>query len=103
MKVKTKDDILTAIENNKLSYQNLGVKRIGVFGSFVRDEQKKVSDIDLLVDFVKGKKTYKNFIKTSDLSERLFGRRVDLLTEKSLSPHIAPHVVKEIEYVQIAG
>jgi uncharacterized protein len=52
----------------------------------VRRQQTPESDIDLLVDFEKGQKTYDNFIELSFLLEELLGRPVELLTQESLSP-----------------
>lgn len=55
------------------------VKRIGLFGSFARGEEKDTSDVDIMVEF-----------------EDVFGRRVELVTPDSLSPYIAPYVKKEV-------
>jgi uncharacterized protein len=104
----------TAIVNDKMKLMGLiaensdvirqyGVKAIGLFGSFVRNEQNDQSDIDLLVEFEHGKKTYNNFIKLAYYLEDLFGRKVELLTSQSISPYIRPHIMKEVEYVAIAS
>lgn len=73
------------------------VKRIGVFGSYVRGEEKEVSDIDLLVEFEKP--TFDNFMDLSFFLEDLFGKKVDLVTIKGLSPHIKPYVEKEVVWM----
>lgn len=99
--VANKQQIIEALKQNKNELEKFGVERVGVFGSFVREEQTKFSDIDLLVEFEKGKKTFRNFIGTADFAESILGRKVDLVTQGSLSPYIAPHIKKEIEYVQI--
>jgi len=65
-----------------------GVKRIGLFGSFARGEQKESSDIDVLVEFEKP--TFRNFMDLSFYLEDLFGRKVDLVTVKGLHPRIRP-------------
>jgi len=75
------------------------VKSIGLFGSFLRDEAQKDSDVDLLVDFHSGKKSFDNFMELSFYLEDLFGRRVEIITPQSLSKHIGPHILKEIEIV----
>jgi predicted nucleotidyltransferase len=71
-----------------------GVKRIGLFGSFARGEQKESSDIDVLVEFEKP--TFRNFMDLSFYLEDLFGRRVDLVTVKGLHPRIRPYVEKDV-------
>ena len=79
-----KENILQTILFNKTIIKNYGVKRIGLFGSYARDEQKKDSDIDFLVEFVKQKKTYKNFIHLNYYLQELFNSEIDLITIKSL-------------------
>ncbi len=54
------------------------VRRIGLFGSFVRGEEKETSDVDILVEFEKP--TFRNFMNLAFFLEDLFGRKVDLLT-----------------------
>ena len=52
----TKEDVINELHENGINLQALGVKRIGLFGSFICGEQKKASDIDLIVEFEKDKK-----------------------------------------------
>jgi hypothetical protein len=101
--IKTKQDILTLLEHNQLRLRAFGVKRIGLFGSFVRGEQRPNSDIDLLVEFVSGRKTFDNFMDLSFFLEDVFERRIELVTLESLSPYIGPHILKEVEYVALAA
>ena len=100
--VKTKDDIFLAIQENEDKIKNLGAKRIGIFGSFIRGEQNDESDVDLLVEFEQGQKTFDNFMRMSFLLEEILQRPVELITTESLSPHIRPYVVKEVEYVTLS-
>jgi predicted nucleotidyltransferase len=79
------------------------VLKLGLFGSFVRDEPSEVSDIDLLVEFREGRKTFDNFMRLSFLLEDLLQRRVQLVTPESLSPYIGPHILAEVEYVAFAA
>jgi len=78
--------------------EKYGVRRIGVFGSYVRGEQGEKSDIDILVEF--DKPTFDNFINLSLYLEELFGRKVDLVTIKGLSPYISPIVEKEVVWCE---
>ena len=71
-----------------------GVKRIGLFGSFSRGEQKETSDIDILVEFEKP--TFRNFMDLSFYLEDLFHKKVDLVTVKGLHPRIRPYVEKDV-------
>lgn len=99
----TKDGVIGAINKSTLELRSLGVKSIGLFGSFVRSQGGPDSDVDILVEFDAGKRTYDNFIDTCFLLEDLFGRRVELVTIDSLSPYIKPYVLKEVEYVCLSA
>lgn len=96
-----KATIFTSIQNKKSVLKNYGVKDLGLFGSFVRDEATETSDIDLIVEFETGKKTYNNFIGLAYFLEDLLGRRVELLTSQSLSLYLKTNILKEVEYVAI--
>ena len=97
--VQTKSSVLSLIGERRDRFRALGVIRIGLFGSFVREEQSQESDLDLLVEFEQGKKTFDSFIQLSFFLEELFKRRVELVTRESLSPYIGPHILKEVEFV----
>jgi len=101
--VKSKTDILSIIQQNRKSIKTLGVKKLGLFGSFVREEQNKNSDIDLMVEFDKGKKTFDNFMQLSFLLEDLLGKKVELVTTNAMSPYIRPYILKELEYVNFTS
>ncbi|MCX6699569.1 MAG: nucleotidyltransferase family protein [Methanomicrobiales archaeon] len=77
-----------------------GVKRIGIFGSFARGEQTRKSDVDVIVEFIPGHETFKNFIHLVDFLEALFHRNVDLLTEPSLSELIRPYIEKDVIWIE---
>ena len=101
--VNNKEKLLSLIIANGERIRAYGVKAIGLFGSFVRNEQNEESDVDLIVEFEEDKKTYKNFIGLAYYLEDILGRKVELLTPESLSPYIGPHIMKEVEYVAIAS
>ncbi len=90
------------LASQKAQLATYGVKQIGLFGSFVRNQGNDNSDIDLLVDIEKEKKTFRNFMTLNYYLEDLFGRKIDLITLQSLSPYIGPHILKAVEYVPIA-
>lgn len=101
--VLRKDKILQLLADNKQPLLDYGVNRIGLFGSYVRNEANNDSDIDLLVDLQKEKKTLKNFLSLNYYLEDLFNRKVELVTIQSLSPHIGPQILKTVEYVSFPG
>lgn len=94
-----KNIVFKILKENKAKISDCGIKKIGLFGSYIRGEQKKESDIDFLVEFHKGKKNYRNFIQINELMKKLFNKKVDIITEESLSPYIGPYIKKEVKYV----
>jgi predicted nucleotidyltransferase len=103
MSVGKKEEVLNIIKNHQKEIRDLGVKRYGLFGSFARGQTTEQSDIDILVEFEPGQKTFDNFMKLAFFLEDLLGREVDLVTAESLSPHIGPHILKEVEYASISA
>lgn len=97
--VQTEGQILSLIQEYQDKIRAFGVKKLGLFGSFVLGQQDENSDIDLLVEFDIGKKTFDIFIHLAFFLEDLFGRRVELVTPESLSPYIGPYIMKEVKYV----
>ncbi len=98
MYVSTKKDLIDFIAKNSFAIKSFGVKRIGLFGSFVRNEHQERSDVDLLVEFDPEKKNFDNFMGLANFLEANIERKVDLLTPESLSPYIGPRILQEVEY-----
>ena len=89
-------EILKKNENSiKKKY---GVKKIGVFGSFARGEGKEGSDVDILVDFKNGCKTFDNYMELKFFLEDLFGRSIDLVTMEALRPQLKDNILQEVVY-----
>lgn len=101
--LKNKEQIFRLIQSNSEHIRSFGIKKIGLFGSFVRNQQTKDSDIDFIVEFEKDKKSYARFIKLAYFLEELLGRKVDLLTNQSLSPYLGTSILNETEYVTLSN
>ena len=96
----TKEQIVKTITSTKPELQRFGIREIGLFGSYVRDEQTKTSDIDILIDFESEKENYDNYMAVYDIIERLFlNERVEIVTKNGLSPYIGPRILNEVLYV----
>ena len=83
--------------------ERFNVRSLRLFGSVARDESSEASDIDILAEFEPDMKTFDHFMELSFLLEDLFHRRVEVVTPESLSRHIGPHILKEVEYVPVAA
>ena len=97
--VKSKQEVLEFLRGNTQTLRRLGVRRIGLFGSFARDEANHESDVDLLVEFEPGREKFDNFMELGFFLEDQLGRRVETVTPGSLSPYIGPHILREVENV----
>ncbi|MGB9730056.1 MAG: nucleotidyltransferase family protein [Thermoprotei archaeon] len=74
------------------------VKEIGIFGSFVRGEQKKRSDIDILVEFEEAPSLFE-FMELEEYLSKLLGLKVDLVSKDALKPRIGERILKEVVYL----
>ncbi|WP_445293317.1 nucleotidyltransferase family protein [Cohnella sp. 56] len=92
-----KTDIQRMIhEHKEYLVETFNVDRIGLFGSFLRDEQTNESDIDLLVEF----KTPVGFefIELKEYLEGIFEKPVDLVTPKALKPFMKEQIINEVQF-----
>jgi predicted nucleotidyltransferase len=101
MAVTTKEEVFTLLRRNGAQLRRYGVERISVFGSFARGKPSDVSDVDLLVEFEPGRKSFDNFLGLAEFLEELFGRKVDLVTPESLNPRFGHHILSEAEHATI--
>lgn len=96
----TKTEVLEYLKAHKTEFkERFGVIKIGLFGSFARDEQREDSDIDLAIEIEKERKTLKNFFGLQRELEAQFGKKVDLGIENALKPIVKEYIQKEIIYV----
>ncbi len=94
----TKVQILKIIHTHSSEIKQYGVKQLGLFGSFVKQTQKKKSDVDILVEFQKGKKTFDNYMDLKFFLESLLHRKIDLVLKKTIKPRLKTSILKEVEY-----
>jgi uncharacterized protein len=73
---------------------------LGIFGSFVRGEEKKGSDIDLLVEYRKGsRRSLLDLVALEEKISELFGRQVDLLTPGGISPYLRDEILNSVKVI----
>jgi len=98
--MRTRDQILTFLaQNKKLLRDNYHIIRIGIFGSYARDEQNNTSDIDLLVEFEEDTQDlYDLKLQLKDFFRIKLGIEVDICREKYIKPRIKKSILKETIY-----
>ncbi|KFD40753.1 hypothetical protein DK28_0200980 [Peptococcaceae bacterium SCADC1_2_3] len=88
------------LEENKEQIKRVfHIKEIGIFGSFIREEQTASSDIDVLVEFEKGHKDFFNYMRLKYYLEELLGRNVDLVIKNAVKSRLKERIFSEVEYV----
>lgn len=86
---KLKAKIIPLAESHKLNY-------VAIFGSHARNEATEDSDIDLLVKFSEPI-NFINFVELEETFSKSLNKKVDLVTEESLSVHLKPYVIKDLK------
>ena len=96
----TKEKILAILKTHKSELSKYGVLNIGLFGSYLRNEQSTQSDIDLLIDFDPEKENFDNYMAVYDIFENLFkNERIEIVTKNGLSKYIGPRILNDVIYV----
>lgn len=94
--MKTRDEVLMLIEQNQAALRNLGVRRLGLFGSCARGEATAGSDLDFVVEFAD--KSFDAYMDVKSFLEDLFHARVDLVTLTAIKPRLLPIIQRETVY-----
>lgn len=80
--------------------EKYGVKAMGIFGSYVRGEARKRSDVDILVEFANhARVSLLDFIRLEQAIADLLGVKVDLVEKSTLKPRIGKHILRETRYI----
>ncbi len=95
-----KENIIAILKCHKPALLKFGVKNIGLFGSYLRNEQTDMSDIDLLIDFEPEKENFDNYMAVYDMFENIFkDEKIEVITKNGLSKYIGPKILKDVVYV----
>ncbi len=96
----TREYIVATLQTHKSELNKFGIQKVGLFGSYSRNEQSEKSDIDVLIDFDPEKENFDNYIAVCDYFDNLFkNEKVEIVTTNGLSPYIGPSILKEVLYV----
>ena len=93
-----KNEIIRTLQNNSDKIQRFGVKKIGLFGSYVKDVQTESSDLDFIVEFERGEKSFDTLAELKFFLEDLFDKEIDLVTIDSIRPELKTNIMENVEY-----
>lgn len=94
----TQKKVLNMIKQHAGELETYGVKKLGVFGSFAKSVENSRSDVDVLVEFVRNRKTFDNYMNLKFYLEKIFHRKVDLVIKDALKTSIKKQVLSDVIY-----
>jgi predicted nucleotidyltransferase len=97
--VANREQAVRRLAASESEIRALGVVRLALFGSVLRGQANAASDVDLLVQFAPGAKSYARYLALAELLEDRLGRRVELVTTEALSPYVGPKILAEAQDV----
>ena len=92
------NQILQTLAGHRDAIRALGARRLGLFGSQARGEATDKSDLDFLVEFEPGAKTFDNYMDLKAFLEDLFSRPVDLVVSDVIKPRLREAILRETIY-----
>ncbi len=85
-------------QNKSVLARECQIKELGIFGSYVRGDQKKNSDVDILVTFNRTPGFF-DYLKVENRLSKILKKRVDLVMKGSLKPNIGKNIMREVVYI----
>ncbi|MHC1623203.1 MAG: nucleotidyltransferase family protein [Candidatus Methanospirareceae archaeon] len=100
MSIKTLTEIKDILKEHETELKKrYGIKKIGIFGSYLRGEAREKSDLDILVEFEQDVGIgLLAFVGMENYLSDLLGVKVDLVEKSALKPRIGKHILKEVVY-----
>lgn len=92
------EDIITFFKNNKHEFEKYGVRKIGLFGSYAKNQEDEDSDIDVLVEFKEGNKTFDNYMDLKFYLEDRFNKQVDLVINENIKEDLKKEILGSARY-----
>jgi hypothetical protein len=94
------DTIIQTIRRSRKQVKGYGVKRIGLFGSYANGKPNPESDVDILVEFEPGQKTFDHYMDLKFFLEDKFARRVDLVIAENIKSRLRPSILSSVRYAE---
>lgn len=96
----TSNEIMKILKSNMDNIEKFHVSKVGLFGSFARNEQSDASDVDILVEFEDGHETFDNYMDLKFYLEELFDRKVDVVIFDSIKPAMRSSIMRSVKYAK---
>ncbi len=94
----TRMQVLNTLKARRAEINDIGIRKIGLFGSYARNEQTAESDIDILVEFSKGRKNFHNYMRLKLFLERTFRKKVDVVIKDALRQELKQNIMDSVVY-----
>ena len=92
------EEIITFLKTNKNELENFGISKIGLFGSYSKNKESQNSDIDILVEFKKGRKTFDNYMDLKFYLEDTLRKKVDLVMDQNIKEELKSEILRSVRY-----
>ena len=96
----TEEDVFSLIEANLEKIRSFGVSLLELFGSYTTHSQTEKSDIDFIVQFRSGEKTFNNYMDLKFFLEELLNKNVDLVIKETLRSDLLPYINRRVIYAE---
>jgi uncharacterized protein len=94
------NNMIEMIKSDIANIEKYHVSKVGLFGSFARDEQNDESDVDIIVEFEDRHETFDNYMDLKFYFENLFDRKVDLVIINSIKPSLRHSILRGVKYAK---
>lgn len=94
------NEAMSLLNQHMNSINQFHIKKLGIFGSFVRGEQTNESDVDILVEFEEGQETLDNYMDLKFYLEDLFNRKVDVVISDIVKDALKKSIVESVKYAK---
>lgn len=99
-KVQTKDELLAVLKSCRQGLaERFGVIDLAVFGSYAKEQQRRRSDVDILVELERTHKTFDNYMELKFYLARVVGGKVDLVIKDSVREELKARIFSEAVHV----
>jgi len=93
-------DIQKKLKDNSAKIkEKFRVKEIGIFGSCIKGNKKRIKDVDILVEFEKDGETFDNYMELKFFLGKLLKKKVDLVLKDALKDRLKSYILSEVVYV----